>query len=175
MANKEALRALQARLAERLLTARTQPAGQSWLAVECRGRGLLFPLEQAGEIFALPPLLPVPHTATWFAGLANLRGGLYAVVDLARFLGLAQAASPDAAREHARVVTLASRIGVNAALWVDRLAGLRSAEQFSVEPADDTVRPAFAGRVMRDTDGRLWQELVLAELAHDERFLAAAA
>jgi len=97
MANKQALRELQTRLAERMQAARTQPRGQSWLAVECRGHGLLLPLEQAGEIFALAPLLAVPHTQPWFAGVANLRGGLHGVVDLARFLGLHELAA-DAGR-----------------------------------------------------------------------------
>ena len=40
MANKEALRELQSRLAERLKLARTQERGKSWLAVEAAGRGL---------------------------------------------------------------------------------------------------------------------------------------
>ena len=51
MANKEALRELQSRLAERMQHARTAQTVQSWLAVECRGLGVLLPLEQAGEIF----------------------------------------------------------------------------------------------------------------------------
>jgi twitching motility protein PilI len=170
MADKDALRALQTRLAERLRSVQEQPRVASWLAVECRGQGLLFPLEHAGEIFALPALLPVPHTAPWFAGVANLRGGLYAVVDLGQFLGLAPV--PGAPRDAARVVALAPRAGVNAALLVDRLAGLRSAGQLEAvsAPADD--RPAFAGATYRDADGRPWQEIVLSALAEDERFLA---
>ena len=51
MANREALRQLQARLAERLLAARTETRVLSWLAVECAGHGLLLPLATAGEIF----------------------------------------------------------------------------------------------------------------------------
>ena len=58
MAKKEALRELQSRLAERLQAARTQQRGSSWLAVEVAGRGILFPLKEAGEIFALAPLVP---------------------------------------------------------------------------------------------------------------------
>jgi hypothetical protein len=38
MANKQALRDLQSRLAERLQAARTEPLAQSWLAVECSSR-----------------------------------------------------------------------------------------------------------------------------------------
>lgn len=171
MADKEALRALQTRLAERLRSAQTQPRASSWLAVECRGHGLLFPLDQAGEIFPVPSLVPVPHTVPWFAGVANLRGSLFAVVDLAQFLGLASAPLPEAARESCRIVALAARSGINAALLVDRLAGLRSAGQVEAAPMPAGDRPPFAGGVYRDTDGRWWQEILLAALAEDERFL----
>ena len=41
MANREALRELQSRLAERLQAARTEARAVSWLAVECAGAGLL--------------------------------------------------------------------------------------------------------------------------------------
>ena len=58
MAKKEALRELQSRLAERLQAARTQTRGRSWLAVESAARGFLFPLKEAGEIFAMAPLVP---------------------------------------------------------------------------------------------------------------------
>lgn len=172
MADKDALRALQTRLAERLRSAQEQPRAPSWLAVECRGHGLLFPLDQGGEIFPLPPLLPVPHTAPWFAGVANLRGGLFAVVDLAAFLGVAGPAARDAARDQARVVALAARSGINAALLVDRLAGLRSAAQLERADTPAGDRPAFAGDRYRDADGRWWQEIRLSALAEDERFLA---
>lgn len=175
MADKQALRALQTRLAERLRTAQAQPRTPSWLAVECRGHGLLFPLEQAGEIFAPPPLLPVPHTQPWFAGVANLRGGLHAVVDLAAFLGVARAPLAEAAREQSRLVALGTRLGVNAALLVDRLAGLRGVEQLEPDAGAAGTQPRFAGARYRDADGRLWQEIVLAALADDERFLAIAA
>jgi len=173
MANKQALRELQTRLAERMQAARTQPRGQSWLAVECRGIGLLLPLEQAGEIFALVPLLPVPHTQPWFAGMANLRGGLHGVVDLARFLGLPDAAASDAGREQARLIALGAALGLNAALLVDRLAGLRSIDQLRVDAEQgDADRPTFAPTRWRDADGRHWQALDLAALAQDVRFLS---
>lgn len=173
MANKQALRELQTRLAERMQAARTQPRRQSWLAVECRGHGLLLPLEQAGEISAIVPVLPVPHTLPWFAGVANLRGSLHGVIDLARFLGLPDAAPGDAGRDQARMIALGAALGLNAALLVDRLAGLRGIDQLrKPEQDDDAGRPAFAPMRWQDDDGRLWQALDLAELAHDVRFLS---
>jgi twitching motility protein PilI len=171
MANKQALRELQTRLAERLQAARAQADTASWLAVECAGQGLLLPLAQAGEIFPLAPTLPVPHTQPWFVGVANLRGRLHGVVDLARFLGLARGA---AAGEPSRLVAFSAALDINCALLVDRLAGLRSAEQLREEPGDGRPRPAFAGPGYVDAAGRRWQALVLAALAGDEAFLKVA-
>ena len=178
MSNREALRELQGRLASRVQAARTEARVQSWLAVECAGQGLLFPLHEAGEIFSVGSVLPVPHTQAWFAGVANLRGGLHAVVDLAKFLGLPRAAAPvaaDGSRDGARLLALNPALGVNCALLVDRLAGLRNADQLRAEPADGQADlPAFAGPRWRDADGRVWQEIELAALAGHEQFLGVA-
>ena len=176
MANREALRELQSRLAERLQLARTEERHTSWLAVECAGTGLLVPLAGAGEIFSVSTLLPVPHTQPWFLGVANLRGGLHGVVDLAAFLGLRAAGLPDTGREQARLLALNPALSAHSALWVDRLAGLRSGEHLSAEAADDdSPRPAFARGRWRDGEGRQWQEIDLAALARHDQFLAIAA
>lgn len=175
MSNREALRQLQDRLATRMQAARTEAAQRAWLAVECAGCGLLFPLHEAGEIFPAGRPLPVPHTQPWFAGVANLRGGLHGVVDLGVFLGLRAAGAT--LPESARLLALNPALGVNCALLVDRLAGLRQAGQLQAQPDDgDTApRPAFAGGRWRDADGCLWQEIDLAALAGNEQFLGVAA
>lgn len=174
MANREALRELQQRLAERMQAAKREQRGQSWLAVECRGHGLLLPLEQAGEIFPPAATMPVPHTRDWFAGVANLRGGLHGVVDLARFLGLPDAPAGEVAREQSRLIAFSSSLGLNCALLVDRLAGLRSAEQLRAGAAGPVggSRPSFASGTWLDAAGRSWQSLDLAALARDEQFLS---
>jgi twitching motility protein PilI len=169
MANKEALRELQSRLAERLKAARTQQQGKSWLAVECSSRGFLFPLKEAGEIFAMSPVVPVPHAHPWFLGVANLRGHLHGVVDLAGFFGV-KAVEP--LREQSRLVAFNASLDLNCALLVDRLSGLRSEQQLTAQADDANVpRPPFVGVRYKDGAGRLWQELNLAALASDEAFL----
>jgi len=168
MANKQALRELQSRLAERLSMAKTQPRGKSWLAVECSGRGFLFPLREAGEIFPLVPLQPVPYSQPWFVGVANLRGHLHGVVDLAAFLGIK---TPDSGREQARLVGFNLALDLNCALLVDRLSGLRSEEDLIAQADDGRPRPAFVGASYLDRAARPWQELDLVELAGDEAFL----
>ncbi len=176
MAKREALRELQGRLAERLQQARTEVRTVSWLAVECAGLGVLVPLPSAGEIFAVGPVLPVPHTQGWFLGVANLRGGLHGVVDLAAFLGLRAPIARDAVREQARLLAFNARHGSHCAVLVDRLAGLRSADQLTAEaPGDEGPRPPFAGARWHDAEGRVWQEIDLAALARHEQFLAIAA
>ena len=179
MAKREALRELQSRLAVRLQQARTETRVQSWLAVECAGLGLLVPLPTAGEIFSVGPVLPVPHSNPWFLGVANLRGGLHGVVDLAAFLGLRTPVSVDAVREHAQLLAFNPTHGAHCAVLVDRLAGLRSANQLRPVPDEPAVagsaKPPFAGAVWRDADDRLWQEIDLAALARHEQFLAIAA
>jgi twitching motility protein PilI len=175
MANKEALRELQTRLAERMKLARTQERSQSWLAVECRGRGFLLPLEQAGEIFPVAAITPVAHARPWFLGVANLRGGLNGVVDLGRFLGIADGAPREAVRDDARWVALGTATGLNCALQIDRLLGLRSADQLSRSTsAHGQERPAFASGEWIDAQQRPWQTLDLIALASDEQFLSVA-
>ena len=177
MANREALRELQNRLAARLQQARTETRVRSWLAIECAGRGLLVPLSSAGEIFPVSALLPVPHTRSWFMGVANLRGGLHGVVDLAAFLGLRAPIAFDSVREQAQILAFNPAHGAHCAVLIDRLAGLRNPGQLSAVPVSegDPSRPAFALAQWRDAEGRLWQEIDLGALARNEQFLAIAA
>lgn len=175
MANREALRQLHSRLAERLKAARTETRQLSWLAVECAGHGLLVPLPTAGEIFPAGALLPVPHTQPWFLGVANLRGQLHGVVDLAAFLGLRPPLARDAVRDQARLLAFNPTLGSHSAVLVDRLSGLRSASQLTAEPLDEQARPSFASAHWRDANGRKWQQIDLAALARHPQYLAIAA
>jgi twitching motility protein PilI len=116
MANREALRELQSRLASRLQAARTEGVAASWLAVEAAGGKYLFPLSQSGEIFPWASAQPVPYTQAWFLGVANLRGGLYGVVDLASFVRAGRLRrAPDMARSESRLIALNALLEINCA------------------------------------------------------------
>ncbi len=168
MANKEALRALQNRLAQRLQEARSTTRGRSWLAVESGGRGFLFPLKESGEIFPMAPLVAVTHAQPWFLGVANLRGHLHGVVDLAAFIGI-KVGTPN--RDLSRLVAFNAALETNAALLVDRLAGLRAEDDLVIEREADESTPSFVGQRLRDAEGRVWQEINLAQLVRHEAFL----
>jgi twitching motility protein PilI len=91
------------------------------------------------------------------------------VVDLAGFLGVkVNEAQP---HQQAQYVGFNQSLDLNCVLLVDRLAGLRGAEQLTRDSDDKTPRPAFAGATYHDAAGRPWQELSLAALAGDEAFL----
>ena len=154
-------------------------------------RRWLVDLAEAGEIVPVPAIAPVPLTRPWFRGLANLRGALYTVVDLAAFAGEA----PAAFDKDARLLALGERLQFNAALLVSRMLGLRSTAAMRRRPdaaADDAAltdpgagavgaavpgatdtaaQPAWQGETWLDEAGAAWHELVLHRLVRDERFL----
>jgi twitching motility protein PilI len=176
MANREALRELQVRLASRLQAARSEGMSVAWLAVRVGGKNLLFPLGQSGEIFPLDNLQPVPYSRDWFRGVLNIRGGLYGVVDLAGFIavdtGGVRAQSPS---QDLSVVTLNTALEVNSALQVDGLLGLRGADAFASSSPPAQGSPAYFGNQFLDIAGDQWQEIDLRILSQTPQFLSISA
>lgn len=176
MANREALRELQTRLASRLQAARSEGVSASWLAVIAGDENYLFPLVQSGEIFPLANIQVVPYSRQWFLGVVNLRGGLYGVVDLASFLGDgAVRTRTEQALSESSVVTFNAALEINCALMVDGLAGLRKAEAFSSVVAPPVGSPVCFGNRFTDLNGAHWQEINLRSLAQTPEFLSISA
>lgn len=173
MANKEALRDLQSRLAERLQVARSEGVSAAWLAVRIGPDNYLFPLAQSGEIFPLAAMAAVPYVQPWFMGVVNLRGGLYGVIDLARFIGGAQAGRRTEQQwSQARLVTFNAELEVNAALLVDALVGMRRQDAFVRVVPTPAGLPDYFGQRLVDAQEVSWQEINLQLLAQHPEFLA---
>jgi len=173
MSNRAALRELQARLASRLQAARTESLSASWLAVKAGQANYLFPLAQSGEIFPLVNVQRVPYARPWFMGVVNLRGGLYGVVDLASFM--ADGSTPARTEQslaQARVITINAALGLNCALMVDSLAGLRKPEAFSDAGVPPEGSPVYFGNRFTDLNGVSWQEINLQSLSQFAEFLS---
>jgi twitching motility protein PilI len=157
-ARRTRLRQYQEELLERMQAARTSTGARTHqLGVEIGGARYLLDLLEAGEIVPVPPLTSVPLTQPWYLGLANIRGSLVGVVDLARFFGQQDGA---AAGPAARLVTFAPGLGVPCGFLAARVHGLRQAADMT--PAD--------GHLV-DAEGQAWTPLALGALAQDERFL----
>lgn len=176
MANRQALRDLQTRLAEKLQLAKTQGVAAMWLAVEAGGEKYLFSLAQSGEIFPWVGIQPVSYTQDWFVGVANLRGGLFGVVDLASYVsGLAPRSKNELAHSDSRLVSLNGAFEVNCVLLIDKLAGLRKQDAFIDFSEKEPDAPEFFGNQYVDLNGASWQEINLQLLAQQVHFLTIAA
>lgn len=156
-ARRTRLRDYQAQLLARMQAAQSGAAqAHHQLGVAIGAARYLLELTEAGEIVPPGLLAGVPLTQPWYLGLANVRGSLLGVIDLARYFDAgASAAGPDA-----RLVSLAPRLGFNCALLVTRVYGLRRAGAMQAE-----------GATLRDADGQVWTPLSLAALVREERFL----
>ncbi|NNG23069.1 chemotaxis protein CheW [Telluria aromaticivorans] len=153
------LREYQEQLLERMQAAKSgSGAPIRQLGMQVGATRYLLDLLEAGEIVAPVPLARVPLAQPWYLGLANVRGTLVGVIDLARYLGAD--AQPSAPAPGARLVTFAPSLGFNCALLADRVYGLRQASSMQRE-----------GDALRDADNILWTPLSLAALVREARFL----
>lgn len=68
--------------------ASVQNEAQRWsgIAFEMRGQYFVAPLGGVSEVIYPPKYTPVPNTQSWVKGLANIRGRLLSVSDLAHFI-----------------------------------------------------------------------------------------
>jgi twitching motility protein PilI len=176
MANRDALRELQARLASRLQAAKTEGMSVAWLAVQAGGRKYLFPLGQSGEIVPVSHVQTVPYSVDWFLGVMNIRGGLFGVVDLAAYIakdgGLPSFSTQSG---ESSVVTLNAALEVNCALQIDALSGLRGAEAFVQSHGPEEGSAPYLGNVFLDKEGESWQEINLRTLSQSPQFLSISA
>jgi twitching motility protein PilI len=166
VSRRSGLREYQLAVAERLRTAATRATVSSKLGFQVAGANWFVALHLVSEVIPLPPFVSVPLTQPWFRGVANVRGNLYSIVDLSAFQG----GEPTPGGTERRVILVSEKLVGGAGLLVSRMLGLRNPELFSAveRPAD---APAWVGAVFRDAAGVPWQELDLARLAKERRFL----
>ena len=168
MTQRPSLREFQQQLHNRLQGDSASGTAQSArLGILAAGNYWLIRLDEAQEVLAVGPITPVPLTKPWFRGLANVRGNLYSVVDFPLFtMGHPAVVSVDA-----RLVLVADRFRVGAALLVEKMLGLRTLQNLEPDPAPAGF-PWVCGR-WRDPEGRSWREVSMAELIASSAFLQA--
>jgi twitching motility protein PilI len=181
MAKRISLREFQQGLSERLVSARRGEGAQALLGIESGSDDLpggshwLIDLADSGEVTPLPPLTPVPLTRPWFAGIANIRGVLYGVVDFSAWRG----GAPTPCNAQSRLLLVGARHGVNSALLVRRALGLRP--QLQMHAAGETKAPAGAhgagettpwlGGRFKDAQDQIWTQLRIPALLSDPSYL----
>lgn len=164
--DRNRLRDFQQALAQRLRLAAEQPQRQSRLAVLVGDRGYLLNLDDISEVAPVGHVTPVPLTQSWFMGVTNVRGSLYAVSDFAAWLEL-HVTSDIGAR---RLVLLGQRHGKQrAGLVVTRVVGLRLLDEMKSHVT--SLRRDWESASWLDRDGVGWIEIDLGRLVFDAEFL----
>ena len=164
------LQSFQQELANRLASKTAAQVESSRLGLACGGERFLIRLGDAAEVVAVPPIAGVPLTQSWFLGLANVRGNLYSVVDLAGFIGREPVAL-QAAGGQSRLIVFGSRANdLKAGIVVQGVLGLRNLAVLTAT-APEPDAPAWYGQRWLDSDGGAWQEIELAQLVTDPAFL----
>ncbi len=166
MSKRVGLREFQENLSRRLAGAADRDNLRSRLAFEAGNRLWLLNLPDAGEVMPVPWLCRVPLTRRWYCGLVNVRGGLYGMVDLADFCG--HGTTPRTSEN--AFLMCGRRHGINVGLLVQKVVGLRNAQDFSkVEGAAPDSR--WISGVVQDHDLRQYQEIDVAALLRDPAFM----
>lgn len=161
MSERLNLREFQQNLIDRLQATDSSESRVSTLGVQIGGRNWLVDMVDIAEVAPLPALTAVSFAKPWFRGVANIRGNLYGVVDMAGYQHDG-AASGDA---NNRVLLVAERYAFNAALLVDRVLGLRDARNWGQsEGFDRNIE-------YRDEQGAAWHKLDVRGLLEQAEFL----
>ncbi len=163
---------LLAALEERLRAVRLDlVAGQaqSWtgLAFRLREHWLVAPREDVKEVINPPKLTRVPGAKPFLIGVANVRGSLLPVTDLAQFAGL-----PALPEHRDQRVLVYNSERVPAGVLVDEVAGYRQFAPADQRPelrvASPLLEPYLLGAFARE--GRDWLAFSLRKLARSGAF-----
>lgn len=161
MSKRLNLREFQQGLLDRLQATDTSEARVSTLGVQIAGRNWLVEMGDIAEVMPLPRLTLVPFTKPWFRGVANVRGNLYGVIDMAAY-ERSGVASGDI---NNRVLLVAGRHAINAALLVDAVLGLRDARTWRQSEGFDKQTEYY------DEHGASWRKLDVHGLVEQAEFL----
>jgi twitching motility protein PilI len=133
---------------------------------------LITPLEQVSEILTEVQLTEIPRVKSWVKGIANVRGNLLPVIDLAGLItGITSNMS-----SRSRII-VSRHMGMSAGLVVDEVLGLRSffVEDFSAKHAIDNERIAQFVSGSYQQHGQHWPVIDFQEVIEYPGFRQVAA
>lgn len=168
MAEKVKLRDYQKSILDRLESVKQADAEQaiSYLGVVIGSKHVLVKLQDISETLPMADIQPIPLVKPWFLGVANIRGVLYAMNDLAQLLEntITNVSSST------RLLLINDKIASNVAFLADRLIGLRSLELMKKrsEVLADTI--CLSPDTYEDEANRVWHVLDCKKLVSSKEF-----
>ena len=160
MSKRFSLREFQQNVLNRLQVQATAGDRITTLGVQIGKGNWLVDMTEISEVLEMPNLTPVPLTRPWYRGVANVRGNIYSITDLAAFMQQGETA-PDA---QSRVLLVGQKFSFNAGLLVTRVLGLRNAKDWQRSEEDGVER-------YQDESGQVWTRLNIKQLLQQPEFL----
>ena len=160
MAKRLSLREFQQNILDRIQQKEVAGDRASTLGIQVAEGLWLVEMLDIGEVLPIPPLTQVPLTQSWYRGVANVRGNLYGITDLAEFMG--QGETPNVMQ--GRVLLVAQKYAFNVGFLVSRVLGLRDVRGWQHEEKDGEA-------YYKDEQGNMWRKLEVAQLLQQPDFL----
>lgn len=142
-------------LAQARSSGRHDDSHHQWTGIsfEVAGQKFVAPMGEVAEILAVPEFVPIPLTKPWLLGVANVRGRLLPIADLAKFLGLLGRESLKK-----RKIMVVDEDGVFSGILVDQILGImqftQSEYQARALPESSPFAPYNHGVFVKD--GKEW-------------------
>ena len=151
----------------KLAAEQTGDTRSSYLGVVIGERKVLVNLLEISETLPMLNLQAVPLTKPWFLGVANVRGNLYSINDLAQVIG----ETPTKLSSSTRLMLVNNDLSNNVGLVVDRLIGLRNTADMKKKKLKQASAFCMKAFEYTDSAAEVWQELDCYQLVKSAEFI----
>ncbi len=168
MAKSSSLREYQTSILARLENAKKAgaeaPAG--YLGVVIGSKNVLVNLQEISETLPVIEIQRVPIVKPWFIGVANVRGVLYAINDLAQMLENTFTSISSSAR----MLLINDTVTSNVAFVVDKMIGLRKLDEMKLREEAAEESSCLKTQTYQDEENRIWHMLDCDKLVRSKEF-----
>ena len=149
-----------------------QNIGWRGVVFELGGQRMVAPLGEVSEVLSMPEYTMMPLVQPWLLGIANVRGRLLPLTDLAKFLQMSrQTSQPNQGK-----VIVIDHQSLFLGLIVDQVLGIEqfSSSQYRAEPidVDSPFAPYNHGQFVKN--GQSWFVFLPSLLVEDPHYIDAA-
>lgn len=168
MSKRSQLREYQTNILARLENAKKMgaeaPAG--YLGVVIGNKNVLVSLQEISETLPIMDIHRIPIVKPWFLGVANVRGVLYAINDIAHMLDK----TFTSISSNARLLLMSNAVTPNVAFVVEKMIGLRRLEEMTLreEVIEDEI--CLKAQTYQDEENRIWYLFDCDKLVHSKEF-----
>jgi twitching motility protein PilI len=169
MATTNTLRDYQASILARLEEAKQIGSASSsgHLGMVIAGKNVLVNMQEISETLPIAELYPVPLVKSWFLGMANVRGVLYAINDVGQMLNGVKTAMTS----NTRILLINDQIASHVALLVEKLMGIRKLEAMRKLSSEISTDFCMKPEMYEDEEGQVWYMLDCAKFVHAKEFV----